>query len=313
MRIVLLVGLAFLFQSCFTADVSGKYYNISEDKEGVTHYVDFKEDGTFFHYYKKDTVVRSHTGKWEKTDKNDCIELYPWVVYGKAEQKNLEDFNVTFGTQIGNMFFWQYGKYLNNNPDGTDACSFIDDRFVEEVKKEILEEEAEWNRKDTLRYDTGEISGIGKLSYKKKHRVWKEYYKSGNIKATGEYKYDKEIGLWKYYYETGKLKELGTYEGISKNGLWEYYHENGKLKEMGIYIYNLNNKIEKRGDWKIYDNNGKLIKTEKFPTRDKYYDSLYMAPPYDYNKCDAVQKRNERIKILDKDYNDYKASLTIRK
>lgn len=96
-------------------EVLGKYYNIEDEK--ALYYIDFKEDGTFFHYYKKGSAKRSHSGKW--IQENNKINILNWEEYsaecleiisgmGKAE----------FGTTLGNQIFWIRGSFSNNNKYG---------------------------------------------------------------------------------------------------------------------------------------------------------------------------------------------------
>lgn len=302
-------------------EVLGKYYNIEDEK--ALHYIDFKEDGTFFHYYKKGSVQRSHSGKWIQEDNK--INIRNWEEYSAEYLEIISGMGkAEFGTTLGNQIFWIRGSFLNNTPDGSSAGSYIKEEDVEEIRADIKEEEekreAYLKDKDTFYYPkTKIIRAIGieesDSEGKAKNYDWKHFYTTGKLESEGNYLANRKNGIWKHYYKNGNLKELGSYEGGLKKGIWEEYHENGQLKEKGVYIYinHLNHKIEKRGDWKIYDTNGKLIKTEQFPTREKYYDSIYMAPPFDYKKNEAVEKRNERIKELDKDYKDYKASLTTKK
>lgn len=298
-------------------EVLGKYYNIEDEK--ALHYIDFKEDGTFFHYYKKDTIVRSHSGNW--TCKDNKIHILNWEEYSYEYLDIISGMGkVEFGATLGNQIFWIHGSYLDVTPDGDNYAGYIKEEDVEEVRAErnnrVAERKAYLKDKDTFYYPNSKvIKAIGIIEREAKKYDWKHFYPTGELESEGGYSTDRKKGIWKYYYKNGNLKELGSYEGGLKKGIWEEYHENGKLKEKGVYIYinHLNHKIEKRGDWKIYDTNGKLIKTEQFPTREKYYDSIYMAPPFDYKKNEAVEKRNERIKELDKDYKDYKASLTTKK
>ncbi|MDI9309216.1 MAG: hypothetical protein QM535_03280 [Limnohabitans sp.] len=308
MRILLLAIISFCLVGCFSIDVSGKYFDISED--GVTHYIDFKEDGTFFHFYKKDTVIRSHTGNWKQRTGKDILELDSWVVYSKSQIEQMDGFgNITFGTKMGNMLFWKDNVYLNTSPAGADSSSFVKEHYVDQERKRRLEEKIEQNRKDTIRYDTGEIRGIGKSDYKDKRGVWIEYYKSGKVEGTGEYFSGNKYGFWKYYYENGKLKSIGAYSAVSKIGPWEYYHENGNIKEKGVYLNDYVVKNIKANIWKIYDSNGKLIKTEVYRSREKHYDSIFKTKFYNYSKKQANEARIKKIIDEDKYYLEYKKSL----
>ncbi|MET3028543.1 lipocalin family protein [Flavobacterium sp. UW10123] len=298
-------------------EVSGKYYNVEDEK--ALHYIDFKGDGTFYHYYKKDTVERSHSGNWTLEDNK--IHILNWEEYSYEYLKIISGMGeVKFGTTLGNQIFWIHGSRLDITPDGSNGADYIKEAEVEEIraerKKEEEEREAYLKNKDTFYYPkTKIIKAIGKIERDEKNYGWKHFYPTGELESEGQYSTDRKIGIWKYYFKNGHLKEVGSYEEDSKISTWEQYFENGQLKNIGtyIYIYNLNDKEEKRGEWKTYDDNGKLIKVEKFPTQEKYYDSLYMAPPFNYNREKAIEKRNKRIKELDQDYNDYKASLKNKK
>jgi len=312
--------------SCQT-EVSGKYYNIEDDK--AVHYVDFKDDGTFFHYYKKDTVVRSHSGTWKR--EANKINIFNWEEYSYEYLEIISGMGkVEFGSTLGNQIFWIHGSYLDVTPDGGNYAGYIKEEDVEEIRTERKTNEAEreayLNNKDTFYYPkTKVIKAIGIIEDEKKNYDWKHFYPTGELESEGQYSLDRKMGIWKHYYKNGHFKELGAFQDSLKVGTWEYYHENGKLKEKGIHIYiekgglhdiseNSSSKYyitQKRGIWKYYNIEGKLIRTKVFLPREKAYDSIYLA--WGADKEYIISDRKNRIEKEDKYYKDYKASLKNKK
>ncbi|AYN05784.1 toxin-antitoxin system YwqK family antitoxin [Flavobacterium sp. 140616W15] len=317
--------------SCQT-EVLGKYYNIEDDK--ALHYVDFKADGTFFHYYKKDTIERSHSGEWTREDNK--IHIFNWEEYSYEYLKIISGMGkVEFGTILGNQIFWIRGPFLNNTPDGSSPGSYIKEEDVEKVRSDSKEEEERWQKylkdKDTFYFPNTKIIkaiGIEEIISGKneKNYGWKHFYNTGELESEGKYSSNWKKGIWKYYYKNGKLKEIGAYEDSLKVGMWKHYHDNGKLKEKGIYIYKKNGVsgiasknssskyylTQKRGIWEYYDTDGKLKNTKIFATREKFYDSIFVS--MGYSKEYAIDMRKETINREDKYYSDYnKASLTTKK
>lgn len=315
-------------------EVLGKYYNIEDEK--ALHYIDFKEDGTFFHYYKKGSVERSHSGKW--TQEDNKINILNWEEYSAEYLEIISGMGkAEFGTTLGNQIFWIRGSFLNNTPDGSSPGSYIKEENVEEIRADRKEEEekreAYLKNKDTFYYPKTKIIkaiGIEEDDYsqgKDKNYDWKHFYNTGELESEGNYLANRKKGLWKYYYKNGQLKELGAFQDSLKVGTWDYFYDNGKLKESGVYIYVKKGSIDKisenssskyyltkkRGLWKYYDSDGKLARTKEFFSRKKAYDSLYHSWSDHDDKESIVSQREERIKEEDKDYNDYKASLTTKK
>jgi|GEM_PF-2991660 len=327
------IALFFLFivyglTSC-KREVSGKYYNIEDDK--ALHYVDFKADGTFYHYYKKDTIERSHSGTWTRDDNK--IHILNWEEYSLEYLEIISGMGkVEFGSTLGNQIFWIHGSYLDVTPDGANYAGYIKEEDVEEIRADRKEEEKEWKAylkdKDTFYYPNKKIiKAIGIIEDDAKNYNWKHFYTTGELESEGGYSSSKKMGIWKNYYKNGHLKELGAFQDSLKVGTWEYYHENGKLKEKGIHIYlkkgtpgipskDFSSKCyltQKRGIWKYYDINGKLIKTKEFLSREKAYDSIYLTWSENKDKQSVISQREELIKKEDKYYNDYKASLKNKK
>lgn len=316
------------FTSC-QKEVSGKYYNIEDEK--ALHYIDFKEDGTFFHYYKKGSVERSHSGKW--TQEDNKINIFNWEEYSYDYLKVISGMGkVEFGTTLGNQIFWISGTFLNTTPDGNSPGSYIKEEDVEEVrtrwKKREEERTAYLKNKDTFYYPNSRtIKAIGIIEDDSKNYGWKHFYSTGEIESEGQYVSNRKEGIWKYYYKNGYLKELGAFQDSLKVGTWEYYHENGNLKEKGIHIYIEKGGIDKvsenssseyyltqkRGEWKYYNTDGKLIQTKEFLPREKAYDSLYLSWSDNKDKESAVADRKKRITEDDEAYNKYKESLAGKK
>lgn len=312
------------FTSC-QKEVLGKYYNIEDDK--AVHYVDFRADGTFYHYYKKDTVERSHSGNWTREDNK--IHILNWEEYSKEYLEIISGMGkAEFGSTLGNQIFWIHGARLDITPDGSNNADYIKEEDVEEVRAERKKIEAERKAylkdKDTFYYPNNKtIKAIGIVEDDAKNYDWKHFYPTGELESEGGYSSNKKMGIWKNYYKNGHLKELGAFQDSLKVGMWEYYHENGKLKEKGIQIniekaglneipQNFSSKYyitQKRGIWKYYNVDGKLIRTKEFPSREKAYDSLYLTWSENKDKQSVIFQREELIKKEDKYYKDYKASL----
>lgn len=108
-----------LFQSCLdlrtcSQNLSGKY--ICNNNPNAINYIELKDDGTFFHYYKEDNVVLTDKGNWVKSNDGYCeIELSEW--------KNFNELGGKFQT-YGNGILWINDKYLDISPDGNSSSSF---------------------------------------------------------------------------------------------------------------------------------------------------------------------------------------------
>jgi antitoxin component YwqK of YwqJK toxin-antitoxin module len=335
-KIVLLL-LLFVVVCGYTScqeSIYGKYYNIEDEK--AVHYVDLKEDGTFFHYYKKDKIERSHSGKWTQDDNK--ININNWEEYSYEYLKIISGMSeVKFGAILANQIFWIHGSHLDVTPDGGNSAGYIKEEDVAEVianRKERKERTERFLKdKDTFYYPSSKIIkaiGIEERDFhgeKVKNYDWKHFYATGELESEGEYSLNNKQGIWKYYYKNGQLNALGAFQDSLKVGPWEYYHDNGKLKEKGIYIYiekggideisrNSSSKYyltKKRGIWSYYDTSGKFIRTKEFLSREKAYDSLYLTWSKNKDKVDVISQREERIKEEDKYYNDYQASLNTKK
>jgi hypothetical protein len=108
-----------LFQSCLnlrtcSQNLSGKY--ICNNNPNAINYLELKDDGTFFHYYKDDNVVLTDKGTWLKSNDGYCeIELSEW--------KSFNELGAKFET-LGNGILWINDKYLDISPDGNSSSSF---------------------------------------------------------------------------------------------------------------------------------------------------------------------------------------------
>jgi len=282
--IVLLCLIACEFPDC--SNIPDRYYDLYNDK--VIHYVEFKDDQTFIHFYEKEGKKYSHTGEWWIKEGSCTVETNTWIVYGEKAIKKADGFGgIKFGTPLGNMLFWPYENFIEDNPD-TAYNGFIRESYIltykERVKQARIKDSLYWADTDTLYYKTGEIKEIGKLDEPygldktpEKRGPWKEYYRNGILRGEGGYNGIK-LDIWKYYYDTGELQAVGNYESGRKVGPWEYYYKSGVVKEKGIYIYIYSDSLKpekKRGVWKYYNNKGKHIKTETFKSVEKSLDSIY--------------------------------------
>lgn len=303
-------GLLLILTSCFYPscdDIIGKYYNI--DEEGITHYVEIKEDGTYTQYYKNDSIEKVHESTWQWIADSHCtIQLWEWHVYKASEID--EVFDEELGSARANMLFFVNEQDLRISPNSNRA--FIRTEFVKEIKQRRAAQGAYWATKDTLYYENGVIKEIGKLDAGKKYGNWQFFYKTGELESEGIMVYDKPAFLWKYYYKNGNLKTIGAYENSGthpKIGPWEYYYKNGNLKEKGIYTY-LAGEAVRVDNWEKSDTTGKVIDVKKYPSRVKYYDSLLKSPEFNYTNEERItKKRNEWIESEDQYYLKYKASL----
>ena len=108
-----------LFQSCLdlrtcSQDLSGKY--TCNNNPNAINYLELKNDGTFFHYYKEGSVVLTDKGTWVKSNDGYCqVELSEW--------KSFNELGGKFQT-FGNGILWINDKYLDISPDGNSSSSF---------------------------------------------------------------------------------------------------------------------------------------------------------------------------------------------
>lgn len=92
----------------------GKYFNYSH--ENATNYIEFENDGTFTHYYKKDSIELTHKGRWEMSKNDLCkIEL--------REFKNFNELGEHY-EDYGLYLLFINGEYLDNGLDGNTESSF---------------------------------------------------------------------------------------------------------------------------------------------------------------------------------------------
>jgi len=113
-KILLLFLLALSFSSCHVclSKPSGRY---DQHFNNVENYIDFKDDGTYYHFYKSDMGELKNTGEWKMSDDNNCIvELYDFKTFN--EEGKYKDF--------GSYALWVDDHYLNDGPDGETSLSF---------------------------------------------------------------------------------------------------------------------------------------------------------------------------------------------
>ena len=67
--------------------------------------------------------------------------------------------------------------------------------------------------------------------------------------------------------------------------------------------------VKKMNEWRIYDTIGKLITIQKYPSREKYYDSFFKSLNTKKSKEYIELQRNRLIEDEDQYYLEYKASL----
>ncbi|MET3028542.1 lipocalin family protein [Flavobacterium sp. UW10123] len=140
LKITALFGIIIFGLTSCQKEVLGKYYNIEDDK--AIHYIDFKADGTFFHYYKKDSIERSHSGTWTREDNK--IHILNWEEYSKEYLEIISGMGkAEFGRTLGNQIFWIHGARLDITPDGSNNADYIKEEDVEEVRAERKKIEAE--------------------------------------------------------------------------------------------------------------------------------------------------------------------------
>ncbi|QMU66572.1 MAG: hypothetical protein GKR88_21275 [Flavobacteriaceae bacterium] len=123
MKKLFLVLTAFLMlQSCLDfrpckykeVDVVGRYY--CYNNENALNWLDIHKDGTFEHYYTEGDIKLSHSGTWEKSEKNTCvIELTRW--------KSFNERGLNYETYIKSILYMGY-NYLDIGPDGESNTSF---------------------------------------------------------------------------------------------------------------------------------------------------------------------------------------------
>ncbi|MFI2744350.1 hypothetical protein ACG2LH_16565 [Zhouia sp. PK063] len=108
-----------LSQSCLdlsscNKDLKGKYYCNRE--EGSINYLELKQNGKYYHYYKNGKVELFNEGYWQKSKDGYCvIELEGW--------KNFNEKGVNYKDFIESILFVN-GNYLDVSPDGESSSSF---------------------------------------------------------------------------------------------------------------------------------------------------------------------------------------------
>jgi len=126
MKYYYLIGLFFFLLSCSFidcySDLEGKYINTRDPKS--INYLLINKNGTYFHYYKKDTLELTCKGTWEKSEDASC----------GIEFDDFEDYN-ELGSgfkKYGSYFLIIDGKYLNNGFDGENEFSFLKEEMSQE-------------------------------------------------------------------------------------------------------------------------------------------------------------------------------------
>ena len=118
--LISIVVVSIIFNSCSykICNISlGRYIN--KNDQSVINYIDLAKDGTYVHYYRKDTVVLSQDGYWKKSKEDNCIiELENWKSFNEGGEK----YEV-----YGIYLLYLQGDYLNNGPDGNTSTSFKKD------------------------------------------------------------------------------------------------------------------------------------------------------------------------------------------
>lgn len=103
----------------------GRYNNLYDSN--AINYLDLNADGTYYHYYKKDKIILSVKGNWEKIDKPNCsISLKNWENYN---EKGLDYDKFAHYVLIVN------GDCLNPGFDGDVYSSFKKGSNSDQVKK----------------------------------------------------------------------------------------------------------------------------------------------------------------------------------
>ncbi|OWP78331.1 hypothetical protein BWG23_02325 [Flavobacterium oreochromis] len=127
-----------------TEEIIGKYFDLEE--KNATHYIDFKDDKTYYHYYKNEKIEKKHSGTYKVT--GNKIYLYNWEEYSKYYLNQLSKFNkVEFGVNLEVHILDIDGTNLN-----TLANHYVSEgsyKKGEEVEKEARELE-EFKKKKIL-------------------------------------------------------------------------------------------------------------------------------------------------------------------
>ena len=114
-----IICICFLADSCVSlrscdSDLSGRYY-CNNDNNAV-NYLDINKDGTYLHFFKKESIELTSKGTWKKVDDSYCkIELEDWRDYN-VNGENYEDYILAL------LFI--NGGYLDISPDGDSSNSF---------------------------------------------------------------------------------------------------------------------------------------------------------------------------------------------
>ncbi|MDD3014657.1 MAG: hypothetical protein PHC34_13230 [Candidatus Gastranaerophilales bacterium] len=114
-KYIVLTLLILFAQACKSKrykEITGRYYKVSSN----LNYLDINENGTYFHYYKNDSLELSQEGLWKISQhENSVIELSNWKNYNELG-KDYEDYNM--------YLLFINGNFLNVTPDGNAASSF---------------------------------------------------------------------------------------------------------------------------------------------------------------------------------------------
>lgn len=100
-------------QICFEKPL-GRYYCSNFDN--TENYIDFKENGTYYHFFKNDSIELKNTGRWYISEEDNCI----------IKLRDFKNFNED-GAQykdFGIYMLWINHNYLDDGPDGESSTSF---------------------------------------------------------------------------------------------------------------------------------------------------------------------------------------------
>jgi hypothetical protein len=87
-KIITLLLLTILLNGCKPSgeDIAGRYY--ARHNKGI-EYIDVKQDGTYLHYFKNDSIGQKQEGKWEYEREGLHLRfiMYDWIEYIEPFEK----------------------------------------------------------------------------------------------------------------------------------------------------------------------------------------------------------------------------------
>lgn len=218
-------------------------YPSSNQLEIKATYIDGKEHGTTYKFYKSGTlnVEMSHNmgipdGEWKFFSEDSVLRWSKNYINGEldGEQKwffpsgNLKKLE-TFSIGAKNGKSVEYYKdsslkkevyYRDNELHGSYK------KFANDSNSTLLIER---------NYHKGQLNGHCNF-----------YYESGAVGYNKYYKKGKPDGTWVYFFENGNEKATEVYRNGKKEGVWKSYHENKKMQSE--IIYKKDKEISKR-EW----------------------------------------------------------------